>query len=473
MGPSDRSRRPTVAALAVAAACAAIAGPVAAADLDTRLAAALNHPGLRGASVGAFVARADDGQVLFDRGGETMLIPASNLKILTGLAALSAFGPSHRFTTRLSTDAPPDAAGAVGALAVRAGGDPALTSEEWWRLAADLRDRGVRHVRGDLILDDTYFDQQRWNPAWDAVSTRAFHAPVGALTANYGSFGVVVHPPAHPGAAAQIAIDPPIAFFDVVDRLKPGGGPLAITREADGSRDRVIVSGAPPTGGDGEPIFRSVSDPVRYAAAVLRMQLAAVGIAVDGHDRIGPVPPGFVELLSFEGKPLAEIMRLMMKFSNNDIAEMLLKDVGAEQSGAPGSWPGGVAAVRERLVALGIAPSGFAMVDGSGLSHSNRVTPRTLATALRIARASFALGPEFVAALPIAGRDGTLGHRGVGAVDLIRAKTGLLDGAAALSGLAQARDGTPLAFSIIVNGYTRGDADARAGIDRFAAALVE
>jgi D-alanyl-D-alanine carboxypeptidase/D-alanyl-D-alanine-endopeptidase (penicillin-binding protein 4) len=439
-------------------------------DLAARAAAALNHPGLRGAKLAAEVARADDGRVLFERAADQPLVPASNLKILTALAALSTFGPAHRFTTRIYADAPLDADGSVGALAVRGGGDPALTSEEWWRLAADLHRAGLRRVRGDLVLDDAYFDQERWNAAWDAVSARAFHAPVGALSANYGSFAVEVQ--ARPGSAPRIGIDPLLPFFELIDHTKAGSGPLAVDRQSAGAHDRVVVSGAPPSG-DAVTIFRSVSDPLGYAAAVLRMQLAANGISVGGADRGGQVPPGWPELLRFDGKPLADIVRLLMKFSNNNIAEILVKDLGAERSGAPGTWPNGVAAVRQQLAALGVSTGGMQTVDGSGLSPANRVTPRTLVEALRVARASFAFGPEFESALPIAGRDGTLAARLPAVPDAIRAKTGLLNGAAALSGFAHARDGSVLVFSLLVNDYTRGDADAMAGIDAFATALVQ
>jgi D-alanyl-D-alanine carboxypeptidase/D-alanyl-D-alanine-endopeptidase (penicillin-binding protein 4) len=471
---SRRFRRVASGAALVAAAGMWAAGAVAAdtqsGELATRLSAALAHPGLRGAAVGALVVRADDGRVLFDQGGDRLLTPASNLKILTTLAALATFGPTYQFTTTIYADTPLSADGSVGSLAVRGGGDPALTSEEWWRLAADLYRKGLRRVRGDLILDDTYFDQQRWNPAWGGVSARAFHAPVGALAANYGSFAVEVQP-ARPGTPLQIGLDPPVAFFELVDHTKPGSGALGVERQDDGERDRIVVSGAPPS--SAVTIFRSVSDPARYAAAVFRMQLAAQGIAVDGKDRIGAVPATFREMLAFAGKPLADTIRLLMKYSNNNIGEMLVKDLGAAQSGAPGTWDNGVAAARQRLIALGLSPDGFQTVDGSGLSARNRVSPRTFVDALRIARASFAFGPEFESALPIVGRDGTLKSRAPGAMDAIRAKTGLLDGAAALSGYAHTRAGTDLVFSLIVNDYQRGDPDAMAGIDGFALALVQ
>lgn len=462
-------QRRVLCAAAVALACGLTAAR--AEELSMRLGSALAHPGLRGATLGALVVRADDGHVLFERGADRLLVPASNLKILTALAALATFGPTHRFITEVSAPGSLDADGAVRGLAVRGGGDPALTSEDWWRLAADLRRAGLRQVRGDLILDDTYFDQERWNPTSEAMSARAFEAPVGALAANYGSFAVEIQP--RPAGGPHITIDPPLPLFELIDRTKGGAGALAVARESAGGRDRVVVSGAPPSGGDAVTLYRSVSDPVRYAAAVFRMQLAAQGIAVEGQDRIAPVPAGYRVLLAFGGKPLADILRSLMKFSNNNIAEMLLKDLGAAQSGPPGTWANGLVAARQRLVALGLSPSGFQTVDGSGLSPANRVTPRTLVDALRIARGSFAFGPEFVSALPIAARDGTLAKRAAEAADAVRAKSGLLNAAAALSGYARNRAGDELIFSLLVNDYTRGDADVMAGIDGFAVALVQ
>jgi D-alanyl-D-alanine carboxypeptidase/D-alanyl-D-alanine-endopeptidase (penicillin-binding protein 4) len=112
------------------------------------------------------------------------------------------------------------------------------------------------------------------------------------------------------------------------------------------------------------------------------------------------------------------------------------------------------------------------LADGSGLSRANLVTPRAFASALRVARASFAFGPELMAALPIAARDGTLKRRAAGAIDVVRAKTGLLTGVTGLSGYARLRDGTDVVFSILLNGYKRGDVAAMAAVDGFVGALA-
>jgi D-alanyl-D-alanine carboxypeptidase/D-alanyl-D-alanine-endopeptidase (penicillin-binding protein 4) len=466
-GPSLPSRVLVAAATAV---CLSQGAPAAGAEQHP-LRAALSQAAFRGANLGVLVVRADDGRVLFEDGARRPLKPASNMKILTGVAALATFGPAHRFVTRVYSEAPPDAQGAVASLIVRGGGDPSLTSEEWWRLAADLKAAGLRSIQRDLVLDDTAFEDQKWNPAWGARSARAFHAPVTALEANYGSFIVTVRP-GSAGSEARVTIDPSIPYLALVNQVRTGkAGSLNVDPRPGPQGETVVVSGSVAAGADPEAVPRSVADPTRYAGAVLRMQLEANGIGVRGGTRVEPVPPGAREILAHEGMPLADIVRLLMKYSNNNMTEMLLKSLGA-RDGARGSWDSGLAVSRSALSGLGVDLEGCTLVDGSGLAASNRVTPATLVSALRAARASFAFGPEFLSSLPIAHRDGTLKRRAAGAIDAVRAKTGLLAGATALSGFAHLRDGSEAVFSIIVNDYKSGDADVMAAVDAFVTTLV-
>lgn len=445
--------------------------------LAGHLDAALSQRALRGASIAALVVSRSDGRVLYDRGGDQALVPASNEKILTAVAALATFGPAHKFTTRVTADARPDAAGSVGALFVRGGGDPALTSEDWWRLAAELRAAGLRRVRGDLVVDDSFFDAERWHPEWGAVTERAYFGPVSALSANYGAFTVEVRPGAAPGAPARVAIDPPIGFFLLANRATTGPprhrARLAVEREATPQGESIVVSGTAPAGSEPSRVYRSVGDATLYAGAVLAWQLAAQGIEVGGHVRRGAAPDAGYDLVDFEGRPLAEIVRLFLKHSNNTIAEGLVKAIGAEEYGPPGSWSHGVEALVAHLRALGLPLAGAHIVDGSGLARSNRVTPRLLVAALLAADRSFAFGPEFESALPIAATDGTLSHRALAAAGAVRAKTGSLDGVHSLSGYAALPDGGEAVFSVLVNGTPAGDRAAVHALDGFAAALVQ
>ena len=447
-----------------------------AADLQALLARALEHPGLRGARVAALVVRADDGATLFARSPDLPLIPASNMKILTALAALETFGPAHCFTTRVLADRAPDAEGAVGVLTVEGGGDPALTSEQLWRLAADLRRRGLRRVEQGIVVDDAAFDEERWHAGWGGISARAYHAPIGALSANYGAFQVEVRPGARAGQPAAAALDPPVPYLRLANRARTRepGTPvkLVVERAAADGGEQVSVEGAIAAGAQPESIWRSVADPGLYAGAVLRMQLEAVGIRVEGATRRGRVADGAVELLAFQGHPLGRVVALLVKFSSNPMAEALLKGMGRAAGAGPGSWDNGRQAALASLARLGLDTRGLTLVDGSGLATGNRVTPRILVGALRIARASFRFGPELVAALPIAGVDGTLKKRAAQISGAVRAKTGLLDGVAGLSGYADAPSGERV-FSILVNGYTGGDEAAMAALDGFAAALSD
>jgi D-alanyl-D-alanine carboxypeptidase/D-alanyl-D-alanine-endopeptidase (penicillin-binding protein 4) len=446
----------------------ALVGPgaaLAAGDESLRAAldASLSVRALRGARVAALVVARESGEVLYTRNPDRLLIPASNLKILTAVAAFSAFGPTHRFVTTVLSDAKPDAEGNVGALYVRGGGDPALTSEDYWRLAADLRRLGLRRIRGALVLDDSAFDGARWHPSWGAVSARAYHAPVGALTVNYGAFAVTVEAGPVQGSPVQARIDPRVAIFRLTNRARTGASrvrrSLVVDRRAGSGVEQVVVSGVEPAGRDPKTYHRSVVDPARYAGAVLRMQLEAVGIEVEGETRIGYAPAEAALLLEFSGHPLAEVVRRFLKYSNNSIGEALVKSMGARESGGPGGWPQGVAAVRTQLDALGVRTQALVQVDGSGLSYENRATPRIFVDALRLGAGSFRFGPEFLAALPIAAADGTLEERATDSAGRARAKTGLLTRVTGLSGLAEGPEGGVVAFSVLVNGF-RGSAEA-------------
>jgi len=435
----------------------------------------LRSRALGGAQVAALVVEVDGGAVLFAHEPDRAMSPASNQKLLTALAAASEFGPTYRFVTEVSAGAQPDADGAVPWLALRGAGDPSLTSEQWWRLAADLRRLGVRRVAGPVWLDASAFDAERWPRAWGTTSARAYHAPVAALSANYGAFAVIVEP-GTAGTPARVRVDPPVPYLRVVNQARSGppgsASDLVVERRAGKGVERVVVTGRVAEGAEPEVVWRSVLDPVAYAGAVLAMQLAANGIAVDGPVAAGPVPPGAVRLHAFEGKELSEVLRLLAKYSSNVIAESLLKSMGARAFGGPGSFATGVEALQLRLHALGLPLENARLVDGSGLARSNRVTARLLVAALRLIYGSFELGPELVAALPIAGRDGTLSDRAEAAAGRVRAKTGLLDGVTALSGFARLADGRVAAFSFLVNDFRQGAPAARRAADRFVEALV-
>lgn len=442
-----------------------------------RVRAAAKARGFQGGAQSMLVVERASGAELFALHAERALAPASTQKILTALAALDAFGAGHQFETEVLAPAPPDANGRVASLTLR-GADPAMTGEMWWRLASDLRVLGVAEVAGDVVLDDSLLDAERWHPSWYPISARAYHAPIGAISANYGAFRVVVSPGETLGAPGRVQIDPPLAYFPLTNATRttrPGAGPpLEVERTRDpGGGERVTVRGAIALGGDRVEIWRSVIDPTAYAAAVVRSQLEAAGVRVGGKVTPGAAPGQSVLIYAFEGMPLRAEADLLLKYSNNFIAEALLKQLGRLDTGMPGSWVNGAAALRARLAALGLPLDGTRIVDGSGLSRDNRISARLLVAALRRADESFAIGPDLLAGLPIAAEDGTLRKRAEGARGLVRAKTGTLDGVTSLAGWARTERGRELVFALISNGHRHGDALAMDAVDAFAAALVD
>jgi D-alanyl-D-alanine carboxypeptidase/D-alanyl-D-alanine-endopeptidase (penicillin-binding protein 4) len=466
---------------AVVAAALAAAGAASGADvapLADRLGSVLRTDPLRGARLGILVVREEDGKVLFQRDPDRPLVPASNMKVMTAIAALSAFGPAHSFETRVLASAPPDGEGTVPGIAVVGGGDPVMNSEDWWRLAADLHRAGLRRVAGDVVVDDSLFDRELWHPSWSGVSARAYHAPVGALTANYGAFFISVEPGESKGEPVRVAVDPPIDYLRIANLATTGDADvrrtLSVHRNQAGDGVELIQVRGTLRSGDERDVFpRSVRDPALYAGHVFVMQLGAVGIEVEGRVRRAKAEHAHV-LTTHSGRPLAEIVRLFMKYSNNSIAESLVKSLAVHAGATPGSWPAGLRALRTELEGLGLLGPGAMLVDGSGLSAVNRLSARMLVDALRTGSASFRIGPELVAALPIAQRDGTLERRGEASADRVRAKTGLLSDqrVTALSGFAELPGGGRAVFSILVNGHRGGSQAAMDAVDRFVAELT-
>jgi D-alanyl-D-alanine carboxypeptidase/D-alanyl-D-alanine-endopeptidase (penicillin-binding protein 4) len=462
-------------------------------DLSARVLRLLEQSPLAGAKIGIHVERVRDGGVIFSKNADRLLIPASNQKLLTSLAALERFGPAHRFSTRILASAPMTEDGMVSELLILGGGDPALNSEDWWRLAAELHQAGLRGVVDGLRVDDRLFDDARWHPSWGKITARAYHAPIGALTANYGTFFVAASAQAEAGLPVVATLAPPVRYLRLLNLAKTVSRKtrpsIAVERLRDRSasaseKEIIRVSGTMRAGAPVDRIPRSVRDPGLYAASVFHYQLEANGIEVTDDVRRAPVAAGenLTLLHDWSGRALSEVVSLCLKYSNNSIAESLLKSLAAWDgvsldSGTTrqGDWGHGIRVLRRELTRLGISLGEARLVDGSGLSTQNRLTPRLLVDALRIGKKSFRVGPEFMAALPISGTDGTLEKRFRKGHGRIRAKTGLLSSAsvATLSGFAERGDGEVLIFSILVNGH-RGDSGAAMdAVDRVAQVLLD
>lgn len=483
---TSRSKDPVNRLSSLAAAAAAIlavspaisaAAPASAKDVEAALQAIVSKGALAGARVGILVERIDTGQVLFAKDPDVLLNPASNVKLFTTAAALARLGPDFRFATEVSVDAASAGKPAVETLYVRGKGDPTMTSERLWVLAGDLAHLGLRRV-GALVVDEGYFDGERRGPGFDQEDgDHAYLAPAGALALNHDAIEIHVAPGDRPGARARVEVEPASDYFTLDDRAvtvrSRAVRRIVADTVPDGAREKVVVQGRIPAGAREVVFWRKIDAPATYFGQTLRRYLALHGVRV-GQVRTGTVPPDARLVQVAESDALAEVVRQLMKTSNNFMAEQLLKTLGAEVKGVPGSWPKGVAAVEDFLAEAGIPRGAYVMRNGSGLNDTNRFSARQTVTLLRAMWSRFPLMPEFVAALPVAGRDGTIRWRmeGTDAVGHLRAKTGTLEGVTSLSGYVETADAEKLAFAIFVNDYAGRSTPVVRAVDAIGGALA-
>ncbi|GAA2449508.1 D-alanyl-D-alanine carboxypeptidase/D-alanyl-D-alanine-endopeptidase [Actinomadura vinacea] len=439
-----------------------------AADLKTDLDAILADERLKGARVGALVRDAKTGRIQYERTPETALMPASNQKLHTSAAALALLGPGYRFRTRVYAAKP--AGGTVkGDLYLKGTGDATMRAADYDRLAAQVAGRGVTRVTGDLIADDTWFDARRTAPGWAAGDLPfAYAAQISALTIspddrfNAGSIKVTVAPGAA-GEPVKVALDPPTDVVKIDNRATTGAAGSASTLAVDrpGGANTVVVSGSYPSGGKPVENLRTVEEPALYAADVFRDALRRHGVKVAGTTSPGRTPSGVAALAGRDSMPLSRLTAPFLKLSNNTIAEILVKAIGRKAKGE-GSWQAGLPVIEKYLAGQGVSAERLELTDGSGLSRSNRTTPRDIAALLAKAR-SKSWFPAWYQALPIAGDPdpmvgGTLASRmaGTPAAGNVHAKTGTLTGVTGLSGYVRDPSGRQLIFSVVLNGYAGG-----------------
>jgi len=412
----------------------------------------------------------DTGERLYELNAGKLMMPASNMKILTLAAAAETLGWDYRFTTTLETRGTVANGVLHGDLIVRSNGDPSINAregradaviDEW---ARTLQAAGMSSIDGRVIGDDQAFDDEGigagW--AWDYLQY-GYAAPVGALEFNENIATLTIAPGATAGASAIIGISPG-SGFTLLNRTTSGAEGSEETVDYGRHIDRAVleVTGSIRLGSPTRTRGVAVVNPTIFFAQGLKDGLAARGITVSGEavdlDDVAAAemqnPAERRVLVLTESPPLRDIATVLMKVSQNLYAETLLKTLGAAGGGL-GTAEGGRLAVRKTLDAWGVPGDGYVMFDGSGLSRYSYVTAATLTTILERMYKDSRHHDAFIATLPIAGRDGTIGTRmrRTRAEGNAVAKTGSIANVRALSGFVRSRDGEMLVFSILTNDF--------------------
>jgi D-alanyl-D-alanine carboxypeptidase/D-alanyl-D-alanine-endopeptidase (penicillin-binding protein 4) len=421
----------------------------------------------------------ETGETVYSEHASKLLMPASNMKVVTLATAAERLGWNFTYETKLMTVGA--VAGGVldGDLIVVGSGDPTIGSRggsatsvfEAW--ADKLRADGLTEIRGRIVADARAFDRESLGAgwAWDYLAS-GYAAGVSALQFNESVADVVIQPGPSAGTPAIIEVRPiesGLILDHHVTTVAGGDADLALSR-LPGS-NRLTVRGTVPAGG--KEIVRAVAvdNPALYFARMLRATLVARGIQVSGDAgdfedvyRVPPAAPTRL-LLSHQSAPLAEFARTLMKVSQNQYAETLLRTLGA-QSG-PGTAAAGQQIVREVLDGWGVPREAYVLADGSGLSRYNYVCAEMLVKILQQMYRDPRHREAFMATLPIGGQDGTIARRFVGtrATGNVHAKTGSIANVRALSGYVTTLDGEPLVFSMLANNFTVPQATTDAATD--------
>lgn len=455
--------------------------------------AAATKSGLRESELGLWVAAVGAGpdHLLFDHNSEKSFVPASLSKIPTGAAVLSLLPSAHKFKTvfaieRAALQSNDTVAGGIlkGPLYFVGGGDPSFVSENLWFLVNELTRTGVRVIEGDLIVDDTLFDSVRYDSdRQEQRVDRAYDAPVGALSFNWNSVSTWVRPGAKTGDAAEVSIDVNTSFFELRNKVRTNGNANGVSverlRSNDASQGEIVVANG--TIGLGQPekaYYKSIREPALVAGHAAVAFLKQRGIEVRGTVRAGKAPETAKVVATVESKPIQAVVADMLKWSNNYVAEMLVKNLAAtaESSEKPATMATGLKRVREWIEQrAGLKGNDYEYVNAAGLTRVNRFSPSQLGQMLLTVQHDFRVFPEFLSALPIGGTDGTLRSRmknGSAGGGSIRAKTGLLDGVVGLAGFTGDAEGSLHAFVFIYNGVPAREAAARSLFDRLADRLA-
>lgn len=404
---------------------------------------------------------------------EAPMNPASVMKLVTTFAALELLGPAYRWKTEVYADGARHDEVLEGNLVLRGYGDPKLNYESFWMLLRSLRSRGLREIRGDVLLDRSYFAAAA-NGRIDEETFRPYNVPPDALLVNFKALRFAFLPEPERGAVRVFA-EPALPGLEIVNSLKivegacPEGRAFRDLIQAafQSTPPRASFTGSYPASCGERDLNVALHTPEDYVSGMIRQLWAEMGgvwTAQNGRPGIvrdGAVPASARLMYVHNSEPLAETVRDINKFSNNVMARQLFLTLGAELLGPPAQAENSARAIRQWLTFKRIAAPELVLENGSGLSRIERISAASLAAVLQAAWSS-PMMPEFVSSLPVVAADGTMkkrmrGERVAGSAHI---KTGLLSDARAMAGYVLDRNGRRHVVVMIVNHPKAPEADA-------------
>ncbi|MBE9177752.1 D-alanyl-D-alanine carboxypeptidase/D-alanyl-D-alanine-endopeptidase [Oculatella sp. LEGE 06141] len=453
------------------------AEPICASELSRSIEAIANRPAFQRARWGIFIQTAAPlslRETLYSREGDRYFIPASTVKLLTTAAVLTRLGASFQIRTSIyAVDQP----SGLTVLHLLGRGDPSITDLELQHLARQLRDRGITHI-DRLILDHRYFRGDAIHPNWEWEDVQAgYGAPVTSLIVNENAIGFRLVPQAV-GQPLRLVWDDPTAALDWrVDNQSITVEPPSsewVEMSRGGTQPVLRVFGQLQTGSEPDSVSVAVPNPIHHFAQHVRRALVAVGIDVAQiqlEAETDQIPSR--EVAAIDSPPLATVLVDANQDSNNLYAEALLRQLGTATADSS-TLNASLMTLEDTLTTLGVDAASYALVDGSGLSRHNLVSPEAVVQTLQVMSDS-PNAAIYRDSLAIAGISGTLRNRFVDTPvqGNLHGKTGAMSGVAALSGYLQPTHYSPLVFSILVNQFEQPVREVRQAIDEMVLLLAQ
>ncbi|MCK9425847.1 MAG: D-alanyl-D-alanine carboxypeptidase/D-alanyl-D-alanine-endopeptidase [Ignavibacteriaceae bacterium] len=440
------------------------------AEFSAQLEDIFEDPNFNNAIWGVSIQSLVTGEYFYKKNENKLFMPASNQKLLTSAAGLILLGPMYRFKTEIYSTGIIDGSILNGDIIIKGFGDPTISgrfnNDDMTKIFRDWADTlltlGIDEIKGNIFGDDNAFDDTGLGEGWAwNYESDWFAAPSGALSFNDNCIDIVVKP-GKKGEQAVLGIVPESKYAIILNKVltvgKDSNTNVQIYRER--GTNIISVFGSIREGDDSLKIYATINNPTQYFVVTLKDILQQKGISVSGFasdiDDLTD-PSGYSQarlLFTHHSVFLKDILKVLNKNSHNFYAEQLLKTIGFETKGY-GTAARGIDAVKTILKDVGINTDNMEIVDGSGLSRLNLISPNQITVLLNYMYKSDVF-TYFYNSLPVGGVDGTLANRvrKTRAQNNVRAKTGYVNGVRSISGYIFTGDKEPVTFSIIANNFT-------------------
>ena len=446
-------------AFALASALALASGAASGDALPGPVAQALARAGVPQSAVGLYVQQVDAPRPTAIFNASKAMNPASAIKLVTTFAALDLLGPAYTWKTeayllgRLQGDV------LDGDLLLKGYGDPKLTVENFWLFLRSLRARGLREIRGDLVLDRSFFDVGEHDPAkFDGEGLRPYNVGADALLVNYKAVRFFFLP-SETAQGVSVVPEPKLAQLEVASTVALRDGPCGDWRaglkyelQQNAAGARASFSGSMPSS-CGERVWNLAPLPHnQYVLGVFKSLWQELGGTLAGGVREGRPSAGAKPFAQLESPAAAEVLRDMNKFSNNVMARQIFLTLSAETLKLPGRYDRSARAVKSWLEGRNLDLPDLVIENGSGLSRADRISPEGMGRMLVVAYHS-AVMPEFIATMPLVAYDGTMRKRMrlESVAGQAHVKTGSLNDVRTVAGYVLDRNGHRHAVVFFVN----------------------